>query len=204
MSATDSRLSRRKRQIWLYIIAALFICDFVVCGYMPSQQRLSSLRDSRVQQQRTIQMAAAQGAELPGLHRRLRNMEKAVERFELRVPADEALGTFLQQIAGIMTGCHLTDQVVLQGKAVAVDNLNCIPIHVTCKGTLTDIFNFFTRLQTLDRLVRIEKVSLENDAGLTGQVSLQIEAVVFQQSWKQRKANGPAEARQAGGANHGA
>jgi Tfp pilus assembly protein PilO len=204
MNATGSRLSHRKQQMWVYVIAGLFVCDFVLCGYIPSHHRLASLQRARAQQRQTIRMAAAQSAELPGLERRLRGMEKAVEGFDLRVPADRALGTFLQQIAAIMTDCRLTEQVVLPGKEVKTGDLDCVPIHVACRGTLTDIFGFFTKLQNLERLVRIEKVAMENDSDLTGQISTQVEVVIFEQSAQHRTANGPAEAAPAGGGNHGA
>ena len=79
------------------------------------------------------------------------------------MPVDNALGTFLQRIAVVMTENDLTDQVVLPGKERGTDDLGCIPIHVACKGTLTNLFSFFGSLQAMDRLVRIEKVTLEND-----------------------------------------
>lgn len=204
MNTIGSRLSHRKRQMWVYVIAGLFVGDFVLCGYLPSHQRLASLQRTRAQQKQTILMAAAQSAELPGLERRLRGMEKVVTGFDLRVPADKALGTFLQQISGIMTDCRLTEQVVLPGKEVKTEDLNCVPLHVACKGTVTDFFGFFRKLQSLDRLVRIEKVALENDSDLTGRIGLQMEAVIFEQSAKYRKTNGPAEAQSAGGVNRGA
>ncbi len=199
-------MSHRKQQMWVYVIAGLFVCDFVLCGYLPSHDRLASLGRAQAQQRQTIQMAAAQSAELPGIERRLRGMETAVAGYDLRVPADRALGAFLQQISGVMTDCRLTEQVVLPlpGKEVKTDDLNCVPIHVACRGTLTDIFGFFKKLQTLERLVRIEKVAMENDSDLTGQISLQVEAVIFEQSAKHRRTHGPAEAPSAGGVNHGA
>jgi type IV pilus assembly protein PilO len=204
MNAAGSRLSPRKQQMAVYVIAGLFVCDFVLCGYLPSHQRLLSLQRTRAQQKQTIQMAAAQSTELPGLERRLRDMEKAVEGFERRVPADRALGAFLQQIAGIMTDCHLVDQAIVPGDDGKTDALNCIPIHVACRGTLMDIFGFFQKLQRLDRLVRVEKVALENDSDLTGQVGVQVEAVIFEQPAKHRKPGGLAEAESAGGVSHGA
>jgi Tfp pilus assembly protein PilO len=204
MDATGFRLSHRKQQMWVYVIAGLFVCDFVLCGYIPSRQRLTALERTRAQQRQVILTAAAQSAELPGLERRLRGMEEAVEGFDRRVPADRALGTFLQQIAGIMTDCRLAEQVVLPGKEWRSDELNCVPVHVACKGTLTDIFGFFKRLQSLDRLVRIQKVALENDPDLTGRISMQVEAVIFEQSAKYHRADGPADAKAGGGANHGA
>ena len=88
MNAIGSRLSHRKQQMWVYVIAGLFVCDFVLCGYLPSHQRLAALQRTRAQQKQTIQMAATQSAELPGLERRLRGMEKAVTGFDLRVPAE--------------------------------------------------------------------------------------------------------------------
>jgi len=204
MQMTGSRLSLRKQQMWVYIIAGLFVCDFVACGYIPSRQRLLALERVWTQQRKTIAMAAAQSAELPGLQRRLRDMKKAVAGFDLRVPADRASGAFLQQITGIMTDCRLAEQVVLPGKEVKTDDLSCVPIHVACKGTLTDVFRFFTRLQSLDRLVRVEKVAMDNDTDLTGQISMQVEAVIFEQSVKHHKARSPTEARGAGGGNHDA
>jgi len=204
MSVNSSMMSHRRQQTWVYIIAGLFVCDFVLCGYLPSQQRLRALRQAQAQQRQTIEMAAAQSAELSGLERRLHDMEKQVAQFERRVPADRTLGTFLQQIAETMTDCHLTDQVVLPGQEKQTEDLNCIPIHVACNGTLANLFRFFAKLQSLDRLVRIENVTLGNDTDLTGQLGVQIEAVIFEQSASYRKHAGPAEAPAAGGVQHGA
>jgi len=204
MQVTGSKSSLRKQQMWVYIIAGLFVCDFVACGYLPSHQRLTALERAWTQQRQTIARAATRSEELPGLERRLRDMRKAVEGFDLRVPADRALGTFLQQIAAIMKDCGLGEQVVLPGKELKTDDLNCVPIHLACKGTLADTFRFFTRLQSLDRLVRIEKVALDNDAGLTGQISVQVEAAIFEQSTQHHKTHGPADTPTAGGGNHDA
>ena len=204
MHLIGSRLSRRKQQMWLYLIAGLFVCDFIACGYLPSRQRLAALERASTQQRRTIALAAAQGEELPGLERRVCDMRKVVENFDVRVPADRALGTFLQQVAAIMKDCGLGEQVVLPGKEAKTDDLNCVPIHLACKGTLADVFRFFTRLQALDRLVRIEKVAMDNDAGLTGQISVQVEAAIFEQSAKHHKTHGPADTPAAGGPNRDA
>ncbi len=203
MSVRSSKLSHRKQQMWVYVITGLFVCDFILCGYLPSQQRLRTLQRGQAQQRKVIEMAAAQSVELAGLERRLRGMEKRIEGFDQRVPADRTLGTFLQQIAGIMSDCHLVQQVVLPGKEWKTEDLTCIPIHVACNGTLTSLFSFFAKLQSLDRLVRIEKVTLENDADLTGQLGVQLETVIFEQSAKPRTNEGPAEAKAAGGVNHG-
>ena len=114
-------------------------------------------------------MAAAQSAELPGLERRLRDMEKAVEGFDLRVPADRALGTFLQQIAGIMTDCHLVEQVVLPGEGSEKQRSELCPYPRGVQaGPWRTSSVSSQKLQSLDRLVRVEKVAMENDSGPDG------------------------------------
>ncbi|MEN6578122.1 MAG: type 4a pilus biogenesis protein PilO [Phycisphaerales bacterium] len=203
MTGNGSKPSHRKEQIWVCVVAGLFLCDFVVCGYLPSQQRLTSLQQARAHQQRTIDLGAAQGVELARLKTRLRDMERVVERFDASVPPDRALGGFLQQIAAIMVEYELTDQAVLPGKESVAGDLCCIPVHLTCKGTLTQLFGFFNRLQALDRLVRIEAAMFQNDAGFDGQLNLEADLVIFYQSTRLRTDN-TARMQSADEVNHGA
>ncbi len=204
MNTTGPKLSLSKQQIWVCVVAGLFVSDFIWCGYLPAQDRLKSLKQAWARQQRIIMMGAAQGAELPVLTRRLRDTENIVALYDVRVPPEGTLGTFLQRMAGIMTGRRLTNQEVVPGKAWETDGLTCIPVQVTCAGTLADVFSFFNDLQALNRLVRVEKVALINDSGLTGRIHMRMEGVVFHQTSKQSKASDSAHAKLAGGTDHGA
>ncbi len=204
MNTTGSKLSCSKQQIWVCVVAGLFVGDFVLCGYVPAQNRLKSLQQARAQQQRIIATAAAREAELPALKRRLQNTEDIVARYDLRVPPEGTFGTFLQRMARIMTEHHLTNQEVIPGKEWDADGLTCIPVQVTCTGTLADTFSFFTDLQALSRLVRIEKVALINDTGLTGRINMRMEGVIFHQGPRQSRTSDSAHAKRAGGTNHGA
>lgn len=189
MNRMALRPSHRRQQVWVCIIAGLFLSDFILCGYLPSHQRLTSLLQAREHQQRMIQMAAAQGAELPGLRTRLRDTEAIVKRFEACVPADKALGAFLQRITAVMAEHELTDPVVLPGKEQETTDLGCIPIQMTCEGTLTNLFDFFNTLRTLDRMVRIEKVTLDNDPDFSGKLTMQADAYMFYQGKSSRSAD---------------
>lgn len=203
MSTTENRRWHSRQQVWVCAIAMLFVGDFVFCGYIPSQNRLQALERARAQQENTIRMAAAQSEELPRLRQRLQETGRIVERYGTHVPAEGALGTFLQQIAGIMTARHLADQVVVPGKERADEGVNCIPVHMTCSGGLADVFGFFNDLQALDRLVRLGQVTLTNDGRFAGRLNIQIEATIFYQAAKPGRAGGVADAPSGGGANHG-
>lgn len=179
MSDMTHKASGRTQQVWLYAVAVLFCADFLFCGYTPSHKRLQSLRATEAQQTHMIEAAAAQSKELPALKARLKNVEQIAGHYDAYVPQDVSLGTFLQDIARIMTEHQLTDQVVVPGKPVESGAVRCIPVHVNCKGSLRDIFGFFHDFQAMDRLVRIEKVALQNDRDFTGHVVMDADTVIF-------------------------
>jgi len=188
MSTMAPRRSGRKQQAWLYAIAVLFCADFVFYGYTPSHKRLQSLRAAQVQEQRLIETAAAQSKELPAIKARLKNVQQIVVHYEEYVPREVSLGSFLQEIARIMTEHQLADQVVVPGKEEESNGVGCISVHVNCRGSLKDIFSFFHDFQSMDRLVRIEKVILQNDRDFTGRVNMDADAVIFYRSQAPRDA----------------
>lgn len=168
-----------RQQVWVYVVGLLFVADFMFYGYLPSHRRLQSLEQARLQKERLIQTAEAQERALPALEENLKATEEAVQRYEDNIPKDRALGTFLGQITEIMTANALTDQVIQPQMESEADSLKCIPVAMKCQGTLEGIFGFCHDLQDLDRLVRIEKLVLKNDSGFTGQVALEVQAMIF-------------------------
>jgi len=179
MNNTGTKPLLRRQQAWVLGIGVLFLADFVFYGYMPSHRRLQSLVRAQSQHESTINTAMTQAEALPALEKRHKETAGTVRHYEDSVPAESTLGVFLGQIASIMTAHHLIDQVVEPGKEIEANELNCIPVRMNCTGTLDAVFGFFTDLQSLHRLVRIEKIALNNDSGFTGRVALQTEAVIF-------------------------
>ena len=173
-----------RQQIWVCVVGVLFLADFVFYGYLPSHRRLQSLTQARIQEERLIQTAQSQEQALPELEQSLEATEKTVVNYQDNVPTERALGTFLGQIAGIMTKHALTHQEVAPGKEIEADGLNCIPVRMECKGSLVGVFGFFNDLQSLDRLVRIENVMLKDDGNFAGRITMQTDAVIFYRSNK--------------------
>jgi Tfp pilus assembly protein PilO len=172
-------LFRKRQQVIICIVAGLFVADFVLFGYLPLKNRLKAIKQARTAQNTVIAKAATQRERLPALRQQVQGLQSVVADFEANVPAQKYIGEFLQQIANLMTQYNLSEQVVAPSKEIEGDGLNCIPVDVQCKGKLARIFEFYKSLQDLDRLVRIEQVSLTNDTDLGGQVSMQTMAVIY-------------------------
>jgi Tfp pilus assembly protein PilO len=172
-------LFRKRQQVIICIVAGLFVADFVLFGYLPLKNRLKAISQARTAQSSVIAKAAAQRERLPAMRQQLQRLQGVVADFEANVPAQKSIGEFLQQIANLMTQHNLSEQVVAPHKEIKGDRLNCIPVDVQCKGKLEQIFKFYEHLQDLDRLVRIEQLSLINDTNLSGQVGMQTKAVIY-------------------------
>ena len=92
------------------------------------------------------------------------------------------LGAFQQQISDLMKKHGLTEQLIEPGEELEADEVTCKPVSIQCKGRLEQVYNFFDSLESLDRLVRIERVQLTNDNEYSGQVSMQAKTVIFYRS----------------------
>jgi Tfp pilus assembly protein PilO len=170
---------RERQQITIFVIAAAIVGGFVLFRYQPLQRRIKAVKDARVAQTLVITKSQAESNQLPALKQQLLKLQQAVGNYNANVPLQRALGGFLQRIADLMNEHNLREQVVAPGQEIKIGELSCIPVDMQCKGKLTRIFEFYRRLQSLDRLVRIEQVKLENDSDFSGEASMQTKAVIY-------------------------
>lgn len=170
---------RDRQQIAICVVAAALIADFVLFGCLPVRARLDTIKKARAAQKRVVAEAVAEQKKLPILKKQLEKLKQTVGDHHVTVPEETDFGVFLQQVAGLMSGHKLTEQVVTPGAEVHTEDLNCIPVNLQCKGRLVHIFEFFRQLQNVDRLIRIESVKLSNDKELSGQVSMDAQAFVY-------------------------
>ncbi|UCD50476.1 MAG: type 4a pilus biogenesis protein PilO [Phycisphaerales bacterium] len=179
MTKHRGKLLPGRQQLWVLVVGVLFAADFVFYGYMPSHRRLQALARARDRQEQVIDAATARSEALPILEQRYKEMARLVRRYDNYVPTESALGVFLRQVPNIMTEHELRNQVMVPKETIQVGELSCIPVQMNCTGTLDGLFGFFNDLSSLRRLVRIEQVTLRNDSGYAGSVTMQTEAVIF-------------------------
>jgi Tfp pilus assembly protein PilO len=172
-------LFREKRQIAICAVAVAMVAGFVLFRYLPLRKRIKAVRHKRAVQTLAAANVWQQSRQLPVLKEQLLKLQMAVGNHEEHIPAQKALGVFMRRIANLMNEHQLKEQEIAPGKEIEVDELNCIPVNMQCKGRLKQIFEFHRRMQGLDRLVRIEQVKLVNDNNFSGEVSMQTRAFIY-------------------------
>jgi Tfp pilus assembly protein PilO len=204
MMKMHSSAQLRKQQLWVLGIGALFVADFVLCGYWPSRSRLAALKERKAGYEQTIQLGRTRGLQLQAFHKHLTDMDAVVAHYDAYVPAEGSLAPFLRQVSELMTRHQLTDQVVVPaGKETETAELTCIPVRITGAGGLNEIFGFFRDMRGMERLVRTDRVALKNDNAFAGRVTMEAEVVIYCRPGK-TPANGSTQSgKTVGGANHG-
>lgn len=172
-------LFRERQQIMICIIAVVIVGVFVLNRYLPLRRRTKAIKQTIAAQTLTIAKGAADSKRMPLLKEQLLELQSELGDYEANIPEQRALGAFLHKLAVLMNEYNLKDQVIAPGEEVEADKFNCIPVNMQCKGKLAQIFEFYRRLQTLDRLIRIEQVKLSNDSDYNGQVSMETRAIIY-------------------------
>ena len=172
-------LFQGKQQITICVIGTAIVCVFVLLWHVPLRGKMNAVRQAKTERALAIAKGTADTRQLPLLEEQLLKFQTRLGDYEAHIPEQRAHGVFLHRIAELMKENNLDEQVITPGKEIEAGKFNCIPVSMQCKGELAQISEFYRRLQTLDRLVRIEKVKLSNDDKYGGRVSMETEAVVY-------------------------
>lgn len=172
-------LFREKKQIAICVAAGAMIAAALLFRYLPLRQRMKTVKKAITEQTLAINKASMEKEQLPVFKEQLLQLQQTVGNYEAIIPKQRDLGGFLQQIADLMNEHNLKEQVIAPGKEIALKELNCIPVDMQCKGKLAQVFEFYKRMQRLDRLVRVEQIKLVNDSNFSGQVSMLTKVVIY-------------------------
>ncbi len=175
-------LFREKKQVVICVLAVMLIGGFFVFRYMPLRKQIRAVETERIVCRVETNKTLTQSDQLPLLKERKEKLQNEVGDYDAKVPRELNLGTFQQQISDLMDKHGLTEQLIEPGEALDAEQVNCKPVNIQCKGRLEQVYNFFDSMQSLDRLVRIERVQLTNDSEYSGQVNMQATTVIFYRS----------------------
>jgi len=170
---------RERKQILIIAAAVVMTGGFLLFRYLPLRGRMKEMEQLRAIQSASVTQQVIESGQLPILRKQLADLKATVGNYDARVPLSRSLGEFLQKVAGLMNEHNLVEQEIGPGTDVKSDGLNGVPVSIRCKGSLEQIFEFYGSLQSLDRLVRIERVQLVNDKNFSGQVKMEAETVIY-------------------------
>lgn len=170
---------REKQKIISCVIAVVMVAGFVLFRYLPLRRRINAAQQKLAAQKLTIETGAVHSQQSQVLKAQSDQLRRTIGNYEQRIPGDRAIGVFLHKMASLMNDYNLQEQLIEPGKEIEAGQLNCIPLKIQCKGELKQIFEFYSQIQQLDRLIRIEQVKLKNNKDFNGPVTMETNAVIY-------------------------
>ena len=137
---------REKQRILIFCAIGLMVGGFVLFRYLPLKKKMKTLNIEKGETQIAISKASTQANQLPELEKRLDELQNSVGNYELKIPSNSELGTFLQQLSELMNEHNLKEQLIEPEKETEADDMKCIPVKMHCKGTLEQVFEFYKEM----------------------------------------------------------
>ncbi len=170
---------RAKQQMIIFIAAGVMLMGFVFFVYLPLERKMKAIKSKTAMTKLVIEEANSRKKQMPVLEEQFQQMQSMTNKIELNMPEQRELGSFLHQIADLMNQHKLKNQFIEPGKEVETEKISCIPVSMKCKGRLSQLFEFYKSLQNLNRLIRIEHVSLENKSDPGSDIDMETKAVIY-------------------------
>lgn len=170
-----------KQQLIIIGLSIAILGGFGIFQYIPVIHQKSRLREQMTQQDKLSETIYSQSVMLPELQQQEKQLQQKLVPFTKKIPHGRQFAQLWQQIADVMNECKLTDQLVQPGEELKSDQLFSIPLTLECKGSVKQLFTFFKAMEDMDRLVRFEKIKIENDSDFNAVVKLTVKANVYYQ-----------------------
>jgi len=168
-----------KKQIGIFVVAAICFVLFAVLRYIPVSKDMEEITQIRTEQSRLIAKGISDQEQLEIFQEQLLKLKERLGKYESNIPKQKDLGSFLKQIAELMESNNLKDQAVQPLASVKADELICIPVNMEGRGSLSEIYQFYKKLQELDRQIRIKHVKLKNSEDFSGDIKMETEIVIY-------------------------
>ncbi len=171
-----------RKQVQIIGIAAAIIVGFGVLRFYPLARRMRDIRHLRSAQDIAVTQVREYSIGIPVLRRQVGELRVSLADYARRIPPGRQFADLWHRIADVMNRHNLQDQIVQPGSETTGPTVGCIPITIECSGTLEQVFEFLKSLADFERVIRIDKLQLLNDADFSGRIKLNADAKVYYQA----------------------
>lgn len=172
------------------VCLALVIVAFLLSGYWQFNRALKEENLFRTEkEQLTRQMADKRLAEenIEKMKASVRSTADEIANINRQIPEDADIGAFLKQLAGLMNKRGVVLILVQPQQTIKEKLCLKVPVRVSCRGSFANLYGLLRDLDTMSRLVVVERMNL-GKPGESGYCQLDLTALVFARESQPSKA----------------
>jgi len=153
-------LSPRERLLLVVMFVILYAVGFFFLVYQPYTERIGELRAKLAQEKAKLESARAVLHDLEEIEAKIAELNAELERLNQLVPGDKRVAHFLYYVGQWekLTGARVHSMQFSQ--PAAVGKYQEFTVSFTVVGTYTAQVKFLAQLESMNRLVRVDSVSI--------------------------------------------
>ena len=155
------KISKQTVMVLGIVVVAVVAAGLLV--FLPQGRKLKHLDQRMTAQTQRLEADASLAAIVPALLREIEESKRHYKDFDRRLPEQKELGGFLRDIASHLTACNLSNQLIEPGNPTRSELFHTLPIIMRFRGSYLDIAKFLRELEQMERLARVERLSIVND-----------------------------------------
>lgn len=117
--------------------------------------------------------------ELPRLEGEVNKLRQRVGHFELQVPVQDQLGSYLESLAGVAQAHQLRPEAIEPGTPIHSRDLFAVPIVVKVHGPFRDVYGMLKDVVALPRLTQVQRFESKLTPEHPGEVQAELQLRVF-------------------------
>ncbi len=159
------------------VVAAMTAAGLLL-GYLPSARKLDRIRQETASRELSLETDGQRALLVPELLRQVELMKGKYKDFDRRLPKRQELGGFLREISESLSKEDLSNQTIEPGKPAQEDLFFTLPIVMKFRGSYLSLARFLERMDGLERLTRVQKLSLA-PAGESGALDITVQVNIY-------------------------
>ncbi len=165
----------------LYIAAGycLLFLGFIGLAVIPYVRTMAVTKGDVDRLDQEIADRIERGRQLDDLRHRVELVDLQTRNYDRLVPVNQDSGPFLTELTRELeaAGMHDTSYGLLPSTPLGKSQRTPVEIHG--KGTFAQFHDFLVRLENLKRLSSVGKLSIDTDADMNGEVTVQITLFIY-------------------------
>ena len=155
------RIERDQITTAAVLAAMLLVC--VLGGWMPNRFRAARL-ESRIAEARSqLGLGSSGGEDVKQLARQVRELQDAINKTQKHIPQDDELADLLRRISEQLDDQAVVEPTIRTHSVRQGTDYRVIPIELRFEGSFPSAFGFVEQLESMRRLVRIDRLEVEAD-----------------------------------------
>jgi Tfp pilus assembly protein PilO len=158
---------------------AVLVIGFLSAGVLPFVTGMASAKADIRGFQADIDQRLARARELQDVKKAVALTELETRDFDRLVPPNQDLGLFLSQLYQQLDAAGMKEITARNLAPTPLVRCQQLPVEVRGKGTYAQFHDFLVRLEGLQRLSSVNRISLTSDTDMNGNVEIQLTLCIY-------------------------